>query len=142
MEEIMDDFGWIGTILILLVIAIIVSLVLNLGKSKKISEESSQEITRMVNSLSPEKRTPFMLQVNSIKKDPTTAVLLALFLGGLGAHKFYLGKTTAGILYILFSWTTIPAWIALFETFSLSGSVARYNQMKAQEYYQMYSSYS
>lgn len=37
------------------------------------------------------------------KKNKTTAGLLALFLGGLGVHKFYLGQTLAGVLYLLFS---------------------------------------
>ncbi|MEN6523854.1 MAG: NINE protein [Anaerolineaceae bacterium] len=92
----------------------------------------------MVRSLPTDKQTPFLLQINSVKKSPTTAVLLALFLGGLGAHKFYLGKTVAGILYLLFCWTTIPAWIALFEAFGISGTVAKYNESKAREYYMMY----
>jgi hypothetical protein len=43
------------------------------------------------------------------------AVLLALFLGGLGIHKFYLDRPGWGIVYLLFSWTFIPAIIALFE---------------------------
>jgi TM2 domain-containing membrane protein YozV len=33
-------------------------------------------------------------------KDKLTAGLLALFLGGLGIHHFYLGSTTAGIICI------------------------------------------
>ena len=33
-------------------------------------------------------------------KNKWTAFLLCLFLGGLGAHKFYEGKTGMGILYI------------------------------------------
>ena len=41
--------------------------------------------------------------------------LLALFLGGLGAHKFYSGKTFQGILYFVFSWTFIPSFIAFIE---------------------------
>jgi TM2 domain-containing membrane protein YozV len=43
------------------------------------------------------------------------AALLAFFLGGLGFHKFYLGQTGAGILYLLFFWTLIPALIAFIE---------------------------
>lgn len=41
-------------------------------------------------------------------KDKTIAAILALFLGGLGVHKFYLGKYLSGILYLVFSWTFIP----------------------------------
>jgi len=44
-----------------------------------------------------------------------TAALLALFLGGIGAHKFYLGRTGIGILYLLFFWTFIPALISFIE---------------------------
>jgi TM2 domain-containing membrane protein YozV len=48
-------------------------------------------------------------------KNKTTAALLAFFLGGLGAHKFYLGQTGVGIAYLIFCWTCIPAIIAFFE---------------------------
>lgn len=49
------------------------------------------------------------------QKNKFVAALLALFLGGLGAHKFYLGRPGQGILYILFLITTIPIWLSLFE---------------------------
>lgn len=48
-------------------------------------------------------------------KNRVAAALLALFLGGFGVHKFYLGQIGLGILYLLFSWTFIPAIIALVE---------------------------
>ncbi|MFC6786743.1 NINE protein [Halobaculum halobium] len=48
-------------------------------------------------------------------KDKTSAALLAIFLGFIGAHHFYLGNTGRGILYLLLSWTFIPATIALIE---------------------------
>lgn len=43
------------------------------------------------------------------------AALLAIFLGGLGVHKFYLGKVGLGIVYLVFCWTFIPAVIGFFE---------------------------
>ncbi len=49
------------------------------------------------------------------KKSRITAALLALLLGGIGAHKFYLGRIFQGLLYLIFSWTLIPGIIALFE---------------------------
>lgn len=43
------------------------------------------------------------------------AIALALLLGGLGVHKFYLGRIGWGILYLLFFWTFIPSIAALIE---------------------------
>lgn len=34
------------------------------------------------------------------RKSKTTALLLCIFLGGLGAHRFYVGKGGTGILYL------------------------------------------
>jgi len=45
----------------------------------------------------------------------TINILLCLFLGGIGIHKFYQGKTGQGILYLLFFWTYIPGIIAFVE---------------------------
>lgn len=42
-------------------------------------------------------------------------LLLTFFFGGLGAHKFYLGKWWQGALYVLFFWTLVPALVALVE---------------------------
>ena len=48
-------------------------------------------------------------------KSRVAAVLLALFLGGIGAHKFYLGRAGQGIIYLIFCWTFIPGIIAFIE---------------------------
>lgn len=50
-------------------------------------------------------------------KSKIVAGLLALFVGGIGVHKFYLGKISAGVIYLLFSWTLVPSFIAFFEAF-------------------------
>ena len=67
-------------------------------------------------------------------KDKTTAGVLALLLGGVGVHKFYLGQTGAGIVYLLFCWTSIPFIVSLIEgisTLSMSQGAfdAKYNGM-------------
>jgi TM2 domain-containing membrane protein YozV/predicted RNA-binding Zn-ribbon protein involved in translation (DUF1610 family) len=49
------------------------------------------------------------------QKNRTTAGILAIFLGGLGIHKFYLDEAGLGILYLLFCWTFIPALVGLVE---------------------------
>jgi TM2 domain-containing membrane protein YozV len=48
-------------------------------------------------------------------KNKTTAGVFALMLGGLGIHKFYLGQIAAGILYLVFCWTFIPAVVSFIE---------------------------
>ena len=51
-------------------------------------------------------------------KDKTTAGLLALFLGGIGIHWFYLGNNKKGLIYIalaLFTFGTIPVLLALYD---------------------------
>ncbi|GGL70179.1 zinc-ribbon domain and TM2 domain-containing protein [Halocalculus aciditolerans] len=47
--------------------------------------------------------------------DRIAAALLAIFLGGIGVHKFYLGQTKMGILYLCFFWTAIPALVGFIE---------------------------
>lgn len=52
-------------------------------------------------------------------KSKSTAAILAFFLGGIGAHKFYLGQTVWGLLYLFFFWTFIPTLVAFIEFFVL-----------------------
>jgi len=48
-------------------------------------------------------------------KDRLVAAAFAILLGGLGIHKFYLGKVALGVLYLLLSWTGIPSLIGWIE---------------------------
>jgi len=48
-------------------------------------------------------------------KSKLAAALFALFLGGLGIHKFYLGQTAWGVAYLLLSWTCIPIIVGVIE---------------------------
>lgn len=48
-------------------------------------------------------------------KSKVAAGILGIFLGGIGVHKFYMGKIGMGILYLLFCWTGIPAIVGFVE---------------------------
>ena len=50
-----------------------------------------------------------------MNKSKVAAGLLALFLGGLGIHKFYLGAWGWGIVYLVLVFTGIPAIAGLVE---------------------------
>jgi TM2 domain-containing membrane protein YozV len=48
-------------------------------------------------------------------KSKNVAALLAIFLGGIGIHKFYLGQVGWGVLYMVFCWTWIPMVVGFIE---------------------------
>lgn len=66
---------------------------------------------------------PIAVSASSIKnptlaiapKNRSVAAVLALFLGGLGMHKFYLNRPGWGLIYILFCWTLVPSILGFFE---------------------------
>lgn len=51
----------------------------------------------------------------STSKSKIAAGVLAILLGGIGVHKFYLGQTGMGFLYLCFCWTWIPTIVGLIE---------------------------
>ena len=62
---------------------------------------------------------------NQNPKNKTSAILLALFLGGLGIHHFYLGNTLRGILMVVLSVLTLgigSSLIALIEAMIIACS--------------------
>lgn len=48
-------------------------------------------------------------------KNKVVAGILAILIGSLGVHRFYMGHTVPGIVYLLLCWTGIPSIIALIE---------------------------
>ncbi len=73
----------------------------------------------------------FYAEYEAARKDEVIGVLLAIVLGGLGIHQFYLRRDGLGVLYLLLSWTTIPMFVAWVEAFFMPGRVRRYNAMQA-----------
>ena len=85
-----------------------------INTTKKKNNATDQKIDINVNNNSPT-GSPVYVANNKKAVNKVIYCVLALLLGWIGAHKFYAGKIAAGILYLLFSWTCIPAIIAFIE---------------------------
>lgn len=73
--------------------------------------------------------------INQIRnvKSRGLAFALAFFLGGIGLHKFYLGKIGWGVLYFCFSWTFIPMIVSFVEAIKYAlMSTAEFNNKYGQ----------
>jgi len=131
-----NDLGFLGftmfVVLGVLIAAIFAAFYL-VKKSNDQVKKAEMNINMLMGRVPQDKQMLFMMQYNNSKKNPTTAVLLALFLGGLGIHKFYMGQTFLGILYLLFSWTGIPSIVGFIEAFTIAGAVGKHNEQKATE---------
>lgn len=73
----------------------------------------------------------FYQQYEAVRRDEVVGILLALFLGGFGAHHFYLRRTGLGILYACFFWTPFVWIIAFVECFFMPGRVREFNAIQA-----------
>lgn len=80
------------------------------------SEE--QNINVSVNNSNKNVQTQNSQDSMTSNKSKLLAALLAIFLGGIGLHKFYLGQPGRGILFLLFFWTGIPLIIGLIQGLS------------------------
>ncbi|MEN9920083.1 MAG: hypothetical protein RL662_2519 [Bacteroidota bacterium] len=72
-------------------------------------------------------------------KSKTTAAILAIFLGGIGVHRFYLNQIGVGILYLIFCWTFIPLIVSLIDfIWLLAMDENRFNLKFNSTYHSMY----
>ena len=92
--------------------------VLETLKKMNTPQEEEKEMTN--DQLQNEILKEQLAQLKSMKEDsnkPSLMVylLLAIFLGGIGAHDFYVGKPVTGVIKLIFCWTGIPTIISLFN---------------------------
>lgn len=85
----------------------------NIEKNKRMQEENISEDTKVLR----ETMLQMQRELRDEQEKPSLVIyiLLALFLGGIGMHDFYAGKTAKGVIKLLFCWTGIPAIIAVFN---------------------------
>jgi TM2 domain-containing membrane protein YozV len=86
---------------------------------------------RLGTHLTPEQKLYFEQEYGKQSRSPSTALTLALLLGGVGAHRFYLRQRRWGVAYLLFFWTLIPAMVSLVECFRIMKRTREYNAQVA-----------
>jgi len=122
-----------GVLIVIVVILIVLAFLCRIliRKSAEESKRLEEQYLSILQRLPSDKQMFFSMQFQNVKKNASTGILLALFLGGLGTHWFYLGKTGRGIIYLLFCWTGIPSIIAIVDAFNMSNTIKNYNLEKA-----------
>lgn len=87
-----------------------------MGNQKNFDATQVPAITEKLKSLDDEK---LMIVSSANYKDPTTMLIVSLFLGGLGIDRFMLGDTGMGVLKLLtggcFGILTIIDWFSITE---------------------------
>lgn len=78
--------------------------------------EVQKEVVYVQSSQQPyQQPTSQQSNVDSKGKSKDTAIVLCFFLGIFGVHKFYLGKSGQGFLYLLLCWTFITTALSLVD---------------------------
>lgn len=90
------------------------------------------ELLPYTNGMTQAQQAAFYNEYANQKRDPTTGLLLSLFLGGVGAHKYYMGNDRLGLLYLLFCWTLIPTALGIAEALVTPRRVRTYNRELAE----------
>jgi TM2 domain-containing membrane protein YozV len=85
----------------------------------------------MMTDMTEQQRMMFLAQYHSVRKDVVAGVLLSVLLGHFGAHRFYMGETGLGFIYLLFCWTGIPTILGFIEAFLMPERVRTYNFAQA-----------
>jgi len=123
----------VGLFVLILPVVAVLCLIFLFRKSKQANEESDRVFEANLTRLSDGSKASYVLTYNARKKSAVVALLLAIFLGGIGGHKFYLGNLVLGVLYLVFCWTGIPSIVALVEAFTVADTVRTINKISADE---------
>lgn len=91
------------------------------GYADKAQVQENKNINQLAEPAETEREQPAISSDSSLnhmgitpgisKKSKTTALLLCIFLGGFGVHRFYVGKVGTGILYLITAGFCGIGWI-------------------------------
>ena len=137
-EQIVTIILWsLGGLVVLYIGVLVISSLRGTRASSAASAARILDETALLKDLTEQERLLFQTEYTSVKKDSTTGVVLALFLGGAGAHRFYMGQIGLGVFYFILACasyiTIVPISVvfALVDCFLMPGRVRAYNKAQA-----------
>ncbi|WP_066905425.1 TM2 domain-containing protein [Synechococcus sp. MIT S9504] len=68
-------------------------------------------------------------------RQPSLGVVYALLLGWFGFHRFWLNDRNSGIIFLVFSWTLLPALFSIFDALCMRELCTGYNNRLAKQLY-------
>ena len=96
--------------------------------SDKIDSSGLVSIKSSLEKLDDSKYESVLATISNLK-DPTTILLLSLFLGQFGVDRFLLGKIGSGICKLIFGWLTFGIWW-LVDVIKAKDNTKKYNSEK------------
>lgn len=89
------------------------------------------QIVQFKRDLSDQERMQFDVQMSGKERNPSTALILSVLLGGVGVDRFYVGDVGLGVLK-LFTFGGFFIWWVI-DLFLISNAARRRNVKTAQE---------
>ena len=68
-------------------------------------------------------------------KQPSLGVVYALLLGWFGYHRFWLDDKKGGLVFLVFSWTLLPALFSIFDALCMKELCTGFNNKLAKDLY-------
>ena len=68
-------------------------------------------------------------------RQPSLGVVYALLLGWFGYHRFWLNDRKSGVVFLVFSWTLLPALFSIFDALCMRELCTGYNNKLAKQLY-------
>ena len=68
-------------------------------------------------------------------RQPSLGVVYALLLGWFGFHRFWLDDRKGGLVFLIFSWTLLPALFSIFDALCMGELCTGYNNKLAKQLY-------
>jgi len=109
--------------------------VVNLLRVFMLRWQMRKEYKHLVKKMSHGEQMVFENEFELRCRQPSLGVVYALLLGWFGYHRFWLDDRKGGLVFLIFSWTLIPALFSIFDALCMRELCTGYNNKLAKQLY-------